>query len=137
VKSTKADSCDISTIFDPSHMIKLVRNTLADLKVLRNGEGQEIKWEFLQKLHDIQSKEGVHAGNKLRTSHIDWQRQKMKVSLATQTLSRSVADALKFCRTELALPEFQGSEATEEFIRCVFPTNCSQQLFTTGLQFRI
>jgi hypothetical protein len=119
VKSSKYDSNDISTIFDPSHMIKLVRNTLADLNVLQNGKREEIKWEFLEKLHEIQSKEGVHAGNKLRSSHIDWRRQKMKVSLATQTLSRSVADAIKFCRTELELQEFQGSEPTEEFIRDV------------------
>jgi hypothetical protein len=41
----------------------------------------------------------------------------MKVSLATQTLSRSVADAINFCREKLNLPQFQGSEATEEFIR--------------------
>lgn len=44
----------------------------------------------------------------------------MKVSLAAQTLSQSVADAIKFCRDTLGLPQFQGSEATEEFIRCLF-----------------
>jgi hypothetical protein len=65
----------------------------------------------------IQEEEGLHAANKLRKAHLDWGRQKMKVSLATQTLSRSVADAIKFCRERLLLPQFQGSEATEEFIR--------------------
>lgn len=41
----------------------------------------------------------------------------MKVRLATQLMSKSVADALDFCRVELALPEFQGSEGTACFIR--------------------
>ena len=42
---------------------------------------------------------------------------KMKVFLAAQTLSRSVAEALRFCHSELNLSEFEGSEATEEFIK--------------------
>ena len=102
-------------------MIKLVRNTLADLRVLKNGSGEDIKWEFIENLHTLQSREGLHAANKLRNSHIDWRRQKMKVSLATQTLSKSVADAIRFCREELHLAHFEGSEATEEFIRYCGP----------------
>ncbi|KAL1467823.1 hypothetical protein MTO96_041893 [Rhipicephalus appendiculatus] len=41
----------------------------------------------------------------------------MKVNLTAQTLSSSVADVNDFCREELKLPEFKGSEATVEFIR--------------------
>lgn len=41
----------------------------------------------------------------------------MKVALATQALSESVASALDFCRDDLKLPEFQGSEETSAFIR--------------------
>ena len=41
----------------------------------------------------------------------------MKVKLATQVLSRSVADAIDFCRKDLKLPEFEGSEATSFFLR--------------------
>lgn len=118
--SSKLDSSPVCCILDPCHMIKLVRNTLADLKVLKNESGQEIKWQFIEDLHHTQSKEGLHAANKLRRAHIEWRSQKMKVALASQTLSRSVADAIKFCRTELCLPQFQGSEATEEFIRLCF-----------------
>ena len=32
-------------------------------------------------------------------------------------LSTSVADAIRFCREDLQMPEYQGSEATEEFVR--------------------
>ena len=107
----------LNVVFDPCHMLKLSRNALADLKVLKNSKGKEIKWAFIELLHELQVEEGVHAANKLRKAHIEFHRQKMKVSLAAQVLSNSVADALKFCREELNLPKFAGSEATEEFIR--------------------
>jgi hypothetical protein len=35
---------------------------------------------------------------------------------ATNILSWSIADAIKFCGDTLHLPQFQGSEANEEFI---------------------
>jgi len=41
----------------------------------------------------------------------------MKVSIAAQTLSESVATALDFAREDLGLPQFQGSKPTTEFIR--------------------
>ena len=40
----------------------------------------------------------------------------MKVNLATQIFSNSVADALEFCAKGLKKPEFQGCEATVKFI---------------------
>ena len=40
----------------------------------------------------------------------------MKAYLALQVFSRSVAKSLEFCREVLKLPEFQNSQATEEFI---------------------
>lgn len=45
----------------------------------------------------------------------------MKVYLATQLFSTSVADAIDRCRS-LGLAQFQGSEATVEFIRNVNDT---------------
>ena len=41
----------------------------------------------------------------------------MKVRLAVQTISNSVADAIDYCRDILKLPQFVGSEATTQFIR--------------------
>ena len=40
----------------------------------------------------------------------------MKVKLAAQTLSASVADAMCFCRDVLQLPQFEGCDATVDFI---------------------
>jgi len=122
----------INVIFDACHMIKLVRNAFADMKILKNAAGQEIKWQFIESLHEIQVEEGLHAANKLRKAHIDFRKQKMKVSLATQTLSNSVADALRFCREKLQLNKFADSEATEEFIRIfndIFDVMNSKNIF--------
>jgi len=41
----------------------------------------------------------------------------MKVKLATQLLSKSVADALEFCKDVLHLDEFQSCDPTIHFIR--------------------
>jgi len=127
----------ISLIWDACHMLKLVRNTLGDLQILKNKEGAEIKWEYFELLEKFQKSEGLHAANKIRQAHIQWEKQKMKVSLAAQTLSNSVADALRFCRTELALPDFQGSEATEDFIRVfndLFDVMNSRNVFGRNLK---
>ena len=47
----------------------------------------------------------------------------MKVNLAAQTLSSSVADAIEYCTNVLKLKQFEGSAATVKFIRlfdCLF-----------------
>ena len=100
-------------------MLKLARNLLADKKTIIDDKGNEIKWEFIEALNKLQSMEGLRAGNKLHERHIQWTRQKMKVKLAAQTLSSSVADALDFCNFDLKLPAFKGSEATVLFIRTI------------------
>ena len=41
----------------------------------------------------------------------------MKVNLAAQTLSNSVADSIEFCNKTLNLEQFKESEATVKFIR--------------------
>ncbi len=85
-------SQSVAVIMDPCHMLKLARNTLSDLQVIRDPEGREIKWDFIRKLHEVQEEAGLRAGNKLRKAHIQWRKMKMKVSLAAQTL-RSIESA--------------------------------------------
>ena len=60
---------------------------------------------------------GFSFANKLKKKHITWQKHKMHVNLAVQTLSNSVADAIDCLHDELAQSKFQGSEVTTEFIR--------------------
>lgn len=106
----------VFTFPDIVHMLKLVRNCLGSEKVIYSPSGP-VLWEFIEKLHRLQQEEGLRAGNKLTKRHIEFEKNKMKCSLAAQTLSRSVADAIDFCREDLHLPEFQNSQATTEFIR--------------------
>ena len=104
-------------IFDVCHMLKLVRNVLGDWGVIVDELGQHIKWQYFVELQKLQEKEGLHLGNKLRASHINFQGQKMKVNLAAQTVSSSVATAMEFCNDVLHLPQFIGCEATVTFVR--------------------
>jgi len=60
-----------------------------------------IKFDFIETLFVLQEQEGCHLANKLQKQHIFYFKEKKKVKLATQLLSKSVADALKFCKSKL------------------------------------
>ncbi|XP_037295086.1 uncharacterized protein LOC115456290 isoform X1 [Manduca sexta] len=102
---------------DPSHMLKLIRNTLGDKLILTNGNGDSICWSYIELLVELQEKEGFHLANKIRGSHVNYKKQIMKVRLAAQLLSESVANALEFCSKELSLEQFGNCDATADFIR--------------------
>ena len=63
--------------------------------------------QYLIELKKLQGEKGLRLANKLRSAHINWKQQKMKVNLAAQALSSSVANALEFCEGKLKLPQFQ------------------------------
>ncbi|TGZ52334.1 THAP domain-containing protein, partial [Temnothorax longispinosus] len=106
----------VVTFFDPCHMLKLVRNTFGDSKILLDVNNNFVQWSHITELHDIQESEGMHLGNKLRNAHINYSKQKMKVRLATQIFSKSVADALSFCKNDMQLEQFHSCEATIQFL---------------------
>lgn len=54
---------------------------------------------------------------KLSKKHLDWKNMKMKVRLAAEVLSSSVADALEYL--SIHDPRFKDAGATIEFIRKV------------------
>ena len=56
-------------------MLKLFRNALAEKSVLIDSDGNEIKWQYLKDLQELQSEEGLLAANKLNERHIQWTRQ--------------------------------------------------------------
>ena len=109
----------VYVILDACHMLKLVRNCLGAVGYLLDENGNKIEWRFIVELQKLQEKEGVHLANKLRASHIRYESQKMKVKLAAQTLSSSVADAIEYCDKTLKLKQFKNSEATVKFIRLI------------------
>lgn len=112
------DTNDKVVVFlDPCHMLKLVRNVMGDLKLLVDGKNQYIRWSDIVHLHEFQQRENMHLANKLRSVHIDYFNQKMKVRFAAQIFSTSVANAIAFCQNTLKLKEFQYCDGTIQFLR--------------------
>ena len=107
----------IFVIMDACHLVKLVRGTFHDFKVLYTEDGDQIRWNYLQSLLQLQMTEGLHLANKLRKDHIEYENMKMKVYLCTQLLSESVASALQFCEESLKHPDFSNTAATSNFLR--------------------
>ncbi len=97
----------IVAIFDWAHMLKLIRNTFAKQGGYINGNNEAIEWKYLVELDKLQNEEGLRLGNKITRNHIQFQRAKMSVRLATQLLSSSVADAIEYCDKVLHLPQFE------------------------------
>jgi len=112
----------IYIIPDPAHMIKLIRNTFGEKRVFIDFEGKKIDFVFIEKLLILQETEHFHLANKLKNQHVFFSKMKMKVKLATQLLSKSVADALFFCKNNLNLKDFEDCDGTIRFIRIINDT---------------
>lgn len=109
------DGSKIYTTPDACHMMKLIRNFIASEKEFHNGLGEKIEWCFFEKLenHRISNNLFTH---KLTKRHIQWDRAKMDVRLAAQTLSNSVAESFDYLSRQ-GDPEFVHSGPTAEFVR--------------------
>ncbi|RVE39890.1 hypothetical protein evm_015460, partial [Chilo suppressalis] len=112
-----SNDSEIACFLDPSHMVKLIRNHLESKKQFVDCNDRVISWETIQNLNNFQDEEGLHLANKLTKSHINFKNKIMKVKLATQIFSTSVADAINTLREILKIPQFENSEATEVFIK--------------------
>lgn len=106
----------ICVFIDPCHVIKLIRNTFEKKRLLYDENDKQIKWQLLINLNKLQQNEGLNFANKLTPRHIDFRNHIMKVKLATQLLSTSVAKALKLCEEVLNSSQFNDSSATVGFI---------------------
>ena len=67
------DNEPVFLFLDACHMLKLVRNVLADKGVLVDHQGRSIKWSYIVELQSLQTQEGLCAGNRLHERHIQWQ----------------------------------------------------------------
>ena len=103
---------------DACHMLKLARNALADVKIFVDDAKQNVKWSHIQLLHTVQEEEGLKFANRLAKGHIEFQRHKMNVKVAAQTLSSSVADAIEFMMKS-GHPDFADAQGTIRFIRVI------------------
>ncbi|KYN18409.1 hypothetical protein ALC57_09284, partial [Trachymyrmex cornetzi] len=90
---------------------------------IMDKDGKIIHWKYIKLLVELQETEGLHAATKIRRRQLNFYNEKMKVSLAAQVLSTSVANALIFCEQDLQLPPFAGSSATANFYNfCTYLT---------------
>ncbi|GBM18750.1 DNA transposase THAP9 [Araneus ventricosus] len=129
---------DIIVIYDSSHMVTLIRNYLALKDPIFDSQNRMVRWDIIIKLHELQKKEGLHLANKLKTRHIQWQKEKMEVNLATQVFPKSVTDALLHLNHSLQRPDFEGCEATVDFVNLfdsLFDIFYSKNLLAKGFKF--
>lgn len=57
---------NVNVVFDAAHMIKLIRNTFGEKKILIDHNGGVINFNFIEKLLFLQENEKCHLGNKLK-----------------------------------------------------------------------
>lgn len=107
----------IWVILDICHMIKLIRNNFYGRKQLIDINGKKIHWTYLPTLNNVQQKERLHLGNRVTIRHIRFQKSKMKVNLAVQLLSSSVASSLRYLSSdETYKSKFKNAKPTADFI---------------------
>lgn len=104
----------INVSLDNCHMLKIIRNNFKHKKILYY-KNERIEWKYLEELLNIQTEEELAVAPKITFNHINFEQQKMKVRLATQLFSISVANGLLYL--EKTNPKFKGSLATSQFLR--------------------
>lgn len=109
------DDSKVYVMYDPSHMEKLVRNTLGNIGVFYVANKQ-IKWKYFEELVKFSHRGSLGLTHKMNKRHIDWKNRKMHVRTAVETLSSSVANSMEFLM-ENGIPEFADAEATIEYTR--------------------
>lgn len=99
----------IFIIVDPCHAEKLARNILAGKSEIFEPNGK-IEWRYIERLYDY-SKQNTLRTHKITKKHVQWDRCKMNVRIACQTLSSSVANSLQFLLDQNH-PDMEGVEPT-------------------------
>lgn len=106
----------VCIFLDPYHVIKLIRNTFEKKRLFFYEGGKKIRCQLLINLNKLQTKEGLRFGNKITPRHLHFRNQIIKVKLATQLLSKSVAKALLLCDQVLKSSQFFDSSVTINFL---------------------
>lgn len=88
----------IHIMFDPVHMMKLVRNAIGKKGVLLNGNMDEIRWSHIENLVEFSKTRGYALTHKMGQKHILFGNLKMNVRVAVETLSASTAESISFLK---------------------------------------
>lgn len=92
---TLEDGKRIHIIFDVCHMEKLVQNVLARVGRIHDETGKIIQWQHFVKLLELSEKSNLNMTHKITKQHIDFQKSKMKVRLATELISNTTAEVME------------------------------------------
>lgn len=109
-----SDRSKIFIMLDACHMLKLLRNCIGTFN-LHDSNGRLISRKFFILLEKYRKKHDL-VTHKMTKRHIEWEKNKMNVSLAAQTLSKSVADSMEYLM-QSGIKSFQDCEGTIKFIR--------------------
>ncbi|XP_055326209.1 uncharacterized protein LOC129580037, partial [Sitodiplosis mosellana] len=106
---------EIYIIYDPPHMLKIIRKDFSTRKLYHKDE--LLNWNLLSLLAAKQDGDNFGLGNQLtQRHHINWNISPMTVRYAAETMSNSVADALEqLCEDKYA--DFEKCESTVQLIR--------------------
>lgn len=107
----------LNTLYDPSHVIKMIRGVLAR-NVLYDSENRPIKWQYFKHLVLFKNRRNCGLMHKMTIEHIDFHKDPMKVRLAVETFSASTADAMEFLMNQ-GHPQFRGAGPTVQFVRII------------------
>lgn len=101
----------IHMFFDTPHLMKSIRNTLSKYDIEINLD--IIKWKYIEQFYKTDKEKCIKLAPKLTDSHIYFSGfEKMRVKLATQVFSRTVASALYTHSVLGALPPEAAATAT-------------------------
>lgn len=114
LKSPTRPQQNIYIIFDPSHMLKLVRKHFSQNKI--HHQNKLVDWGLLEAIVEKQCSDNFNLCNKLTKLHINWHQKPMNTQLAAETISMSVADTIKQLRKD-GYDVFKDGETTETFSR--------------------
>lgn len=117
-----ASEKNIYILFDPSHMLKLMRNTLGDLSFIRDPSRGKIEWIYYERLERLRVK-NKFLTHRITKKHIQYYRNRMNVRLAAQTFSMSTASSMRYLSNKMTI--FKNSGAT------IFFTETMNNLFDT------
>ena len=89
----KVDGCDVVALHDVPHLFKCIRNAIYKYRIGVDRACAE--WDHILKLFEVDKNRTIRLAPKLTAAHVHLKPfKKMRVRLATQVLSHSVAAAL-------------------------------------------
>jgi hypothetical protein len=98
------DDRKVYVMYDPPHLLKNIRNNLHKHGFLYNDD--PIKWKYVVQFYDFDKEGGIKMAPKLTDNHINLPMfTKMRVNLAAQVLSHSVAAGMSTMQRLGRLPE--------------------------------